>query len=92
MYQQYPPPQQVYVGSQYSGCMKFFLYVLSFAIPLVGIILGFVYMSRPDPESKRLGQACLIIAIVGTILICCISVVASVGPLAIIPFMEGSYY
>ncbi|MBN1956261.1 MAG: hypothetical protein JW900_14610 [Anaerolineae bacterium] len=94
MHQQYPPAQHIYYGSQYSGCLKFLLYVVSFAIPLVGLILGLVYMSRPDPESKRLGQTCLIISIVSFVLICCLTVISLLSgavPLAILPFREGGY-
>ena len=75
MYQQYPPPQPVYYGQQYSGCMKFFLYILSLWIPIVGIIIGIVFQSRPDPESKGLGRTCLILGIVSFALTCCISVI-----------------
>jgi len=81
----YPPPPQ------YSGCLKFFLYVLSFAIPLAGLILGLVYMSKGDPESKSLGTACLIIAIVSTILYCCVVVGFTVLPSIIAMLSQGSY-
>ena len=66
MYPQYQQP--VYYGSQYSGCLKFILYVLSFFMPIVGIIVGLIFMSRPDPESKSLGQTCLIISIASMVL------------------------
>ena len=78
MYQQYPPPQPVYYGQQYSGCMKFFLYILSLWIPIVGIIIGIVFQSRPDPESKGLGRTCLILGIISFALTCCLSVVVIV--------------
>jgi hypothetical protein len=67
----YPPPQPVYAGSQYSGCLKFVLYLASFFIPFIGIIAAIIYMSRPDPESKRLGQTCLILGIISFVLSCC---------------------
>ena len=81
----YPPPQPVYYGSQYSGCFKFFLYALSFFVPLAGLIIGFVYMGRPDPESKRLGQTALILGIVSIVLSCCVGIAT---PLLILPFLE----
>jgi hypothetical protein len=73
MYQQYPPQQPVYYAQpQYSGCLKFVLYALAFFAPLpIGIIIGIVFMSRPDPESKSLGNACLIISIIAVVLQCC---------------------
>ena len=94
MYQYQPPPQQIYYGSRYGGCLKLFLYALSFFIPLLGIILGIVYMSRPDPESKRLGQACLIIGIISFIITCCAGVIFGLAPTVLLPFLEefGYYY
>jgi hypothetical protein len=73
MYQQYPPQQPVYYPQQqYSGCVKFILYALAFLTPLpIGIIIGIVFMSRPDPESKSLGNVCLIISIISVVLQCC---------------------
>ena len=88
MYPQYQQP--VYYGSQYSGCLKLILYALAFFMPVAGIILGVIYMSRPDPESKRLGQTCLIIGIVSMVLVCCFSLAGL--PLFIIPFLEESGY
>jgi hypothetical protein len=67
----YPPPQPVYIGPQYSGCMKFIIYLASFFIPFVGIIAAIIFMSRQDPESKRLGQTALILGIISFVLSCC---------------------
>jgi hypothetical protein len=76
MYQQYPPQQPVYYPQQqYGGCLKFILYALSFFAPLpIGIIIAIVFMSRADPESKSLGNACLIISIIAVVLQCCAGV------------------
>lgn len=87
--QQYPPPQPGYYGSQYSGCMKFALYAISFLIPLAGVIAGIVFMSRQDPESKSLGQTCLIIGIVSFVLWCCIGAVVGLAPTLLIPLLES---
>ena len=50
-------------------------YVLSFIIPIAGIILGAIYLSKPDDEMKKFGKTCLIIALIPIILlilmICC---------------------
>ena len=75
MYQQYPPQQPMYYPQQqYSGCLRFFLYALSFLSPLpVGIIIAIIFMSRPDPESKSLGNTCLIISIISMVVWCCAS-------------------
>lgn len=57
-------PQEIGSG------MRILLYIVSFLIPLVGIILFFVYNSRPDAESKAVAKNCLIAAIVAIVLVC----------------------
>ncbi|MEA3339454.1 MAG: hypothetical protein U9R15_05755, partial [Chloroflexota bacterium] len=86
MYPQQPQP--VYYGSQYSGCLKFILYAISFLIPLAGVIIGVIFLSRPDPESKSMGQTCLILGIVSFVLSCCLAIVFGIAPAFIIPFLD----
>ena len=71
-------------------CLKFALYILSFLIPIVGIVVGIIYMSKGDPESKSLGQICLVLGIVVIVLSCCIGGV--VGLLPVITEGMNSYY
>jgi hypothetical protein len=85
----YYPQQPAYYGSQYSGCLKFVLYVASFFIPLVGLIAGVIFISRPDPESKRLGQTLLVLGVISILLSCCLGIGI---PLVFIPFLEESTY
>jgi hypothetical protein len=56
----YNHPQQ----ETLSGGMRALVYILSFLIPLAGIIIGIVFYVKPDPEMKRVGKNCIIIAIV----------------------------
>ena len=61
---------------------KVLWYILSFIIPLLGIILGIIYMQKPEPEVKAFGKNCLIaaiIAIVVCILCYVIMFVAGIG-------------
>ena len=77
MYQQYPPSQPAYYPQQqYSGCLKVLMYGLSILIPLAGIIIGIVFISRPDPESKSIGNIALILGIISFVVNCCLAVVA----------------
>ncbi len=101
MYPQYPGaqpayPQPPYYGQQqYSGCVKFLLYALSLLIPLAGIIIGIVFTTRPDPESKGLGKTCLILGIASIVLGCCIGVALGFGPVIlafITEFLQSSGY
>jgi len=52
---------------QISEGMKILFYILSFLIFIVGIIIGVIYYSKPDPESKNVGKMCIILAIVGVL-------------------------
>ena len=70
----YPPPQPVYAGPRYSGCMMFFIYIASFFIPLFGFIAVIFFLSRLYPESTRLGQTCLILGIISFVLTCCTAI------------------
>ncbi|MDQ1000896.1 CHASE2 domain-containing sensor protein [Neobacillus niacini] len=46
------------------------LYILSFIIPVVGIILGIVWMNDQDLDKKAIGKTCLIVGIVSIVLSC----------------------
>ena len=81
--QMYPSPTE-----SISDGLKIVFYILSFLIPIVGIIIGIVLYSRPDPESKRVGKNCIIIALVVWGLVIVISlvvffVVVNIGTAAI---------
>jgi predicted RNA-binding Zn-ribbon protein involved in translation (DUF1610 family) len=56
----YSYPQQ----ETLSGGMRVLVYILSVLIPLAGIIIGIIFYVKPDPEMKRVGKNCIIIAIV----------------------------
>jgi hypothetical protein len=78
------------VEERYSSGMKILLYVVSFLVPLAGIIIGVIYMGKEDEESKALGKTCLIIAIVAFVLVCC-CVALSFGGSFIPLFMERNF-
>jgi hypothetical protein len=78
------------VEERYSSGMKILLYIVSFFIPLAGIIIGVIYMGKEDEESKALGKVCLIIAIVAIVLICCCTAL-SFGGSFILGFLEGNF-
>jgi hypothetical protein len=66
-----------------SGGQRALLYILSFFIPAVGIILGIVWMNDQDIDKKAVGKTCLIIGIVAIVLSCICWFAASA--LSIIP-------
>lgn len=76
----YPPPGY---GPRYSGCLKFILYGVSFLIPIAGIIVAIVFMSKGDPESSGLGKTCLIISIATIVVGCCVGGVFTLLPIAL---------
>ena len=66
--------QQPYSGTPIqpgvSGGAKTGLGILSFLIPLVGIILGIIYMNDSDPSKKAAGKTYLYLGIGGMVLGC----------------------
>jgi len=37
-------------------------YILSFIVPIAGIVIGVIYLAKNDDEMKRFGKTCLIVA------------------------------
>jgi hypothetical protein len=62
---------------------KILFYVLSFFIPLAGIIIGVLYIQRPDEESRQLGRTCMYIALGAVVLICLVNVVLFLAGVAV---------
>jgi len=50
---------------------RWLFYILSFVIPLAGIILGAIYLSKSSPDCKKFGKTCLILAL-SAIGVCCL--------------------
>lgn len=77
-------------------------YILSFLIPIAGIIIGALYMGKPDTEVKKFGKTCLMIAMIPIILIvlmiCCyaliyvVFIVGYIGFLGALIGLGGSSY
>ncbi|MEH7123168.1 hypothetical protein V7122_17100 [Bacillus sp. JJ1532] len=53
-----------------SGGQRVLFYLLSFFIPIVGIILGIVWMNDQDFDKKSVGKKCLLISIISIVLSC----------------------
>lgn len=48
-------------------------YILSFIIPILGIVLGAIYLGRPEPENKKFGKNCITAAVIAIVaVICCV--------------------
>jgi hypothetical protein len=50
--------------------MRWILYILSFLIPIVGLIAGIYLMTQDDEESKQVGKNCLIAMVINIVLWC----------------------
>lgn len=59
-----------------SSGQKALFYILSFIIPIVGIILGIIWLNDQDLEKNQVGKNCLIIGIIAMVLACICSFVA----------------
>lgn len=57
-----PSPSQSPYAPAPEGGTKILLLVLSFFIPIVGIVIGIVYLQRPDPASQAFARQALIAA------------------------------
>jgi len=68
--------------------MKILFYALAVLVPVVGIIVGIVLMTREDEESKALGKNVLIVGIVVLVLACCCGLVIGVLP-GLLAAMQG---
>ncbi len=49
-----------------SSNTRILFYLISFFVGIAGIILGIIYMTKPDPEQQHVGKICLIIGIFGS--------------------------
>jgi len=49
-------------------CTGFALAILSFFIPLVGFIMGAIFISKPEKHNQDIGASCLIGAVLGIVL------------------------
>jgi hypothetical protein len=55
---------------------RWLFYGVSFVVPIAGIVLGALYLSKPDAPNKEFGKYCLIAALVnfalGFSIACCV--------------------
>lgn len=49
--------------------MRVLYYLLSLIIGIAGIVIGAIYMTKPDPDHQHVGKICLILGIFGTFII-----------------------
>ena len=71
-------------GGELTPTMKIIFYLLSFFIPIVGIVLFFVYRGKPAPEDRSAANLFLILGIVSIALSCFCSFLGSM--------MSSGYY
>jgi hypothetical protein len=60
---QYPSQSPFSFNSVPEGTNRTLLLIVSFIIPIVGIILGVMYMTKPDEASQKFGRHALIAAV-----------------------------
>ena len=88
--QQYvPPPPQPYAPAQpqtyaaqpqpVGSGLSIVFYIVSFLIPLVGIILFFIYKDKPFESDRKMAKTALILGIVSILLSCLCSGVTILG-------------
>lgn len=68
---------------------RWLFYVISFIIPLAGIIIGVIYLTKPDPECKTFGRNCIIAAVAAVVVCCLCYVLYFVGVFSIVGLSGG---
>ena len=64
-----------YINKQFKGVSTdqadthVFRYAISLIVPLVGLILGAILLSKDDPEEKAAGKSCIILSLVSTAIV-----------------------
>ena len=69
MNEQTPQPSP-FLSTPPEGGNRTLLLIVSFFIPIVGIILGIMFMTKPDEASQKFGRQALISAIAFFVLFC----------------------
>ena len=63
-------PEPTPTGSKVSGGLKTLFIILAILVPIVGVILGIIWLTKSTKEEKALGKLTLIIAILMWVLGC----------------------
>ncbi|MCK4234584.1 hypothetical protein KAX75_09150 [candidate division WOR-3 bacterium] len=73
------PTEPTPSGGDVSGGLKALFIILAILFPLIGVILGIVWITKKTKEEKALGKLTLIIGIIMIVLWCICSLVAMFG-------------
>jgi hypothetical protein len=68
---------------------KWLFYAISFIIPLAGIIIGAIYLGKPEPECKKFGKNCIIAAVAMVVCCCLCYVLYFVGVFSLVGLGGG---
>ncbi|UCE26330.1 MAG: hypothetical protein JSW52_08190 [Candidatus Coatesbacteria bacterium] len=66
-------------------------YILSFIVPIAGIVIGVIYLTKTDEELKTFGKTCLIIAAIPIVLFLLYILVVIIVYVLVI-FMAFAFY
>ncbi|MTI96496.1 MAG: hypothetical protein FH749_13650 [Firmicutes bacterium] len=66
-------------ASPLSGGLRVLLFVLSFFVPIVGVLVGIILINNPLPENRRFGKWLLIYSLVIFVLLCICGILAFAG-------------
>ncbi|GAB4398949.1 MAG: hypothetical protein OHK003_22250 [Anaerolineales bacterium] len=97
MNEQNPQPSS-FLSTPPEGGNRTLLLIASFFIPVIGIILGIIFMTKPDEESRKFGRQALIAALAFFVLFCvcfaCYFIFVfgmTFFPLLLVPTNSGSF-
>ncbi len=83
----YDSQQPQTVPPPLDGGIAILLYIASFFVFIVGVIGGVVLLNSPTPRNREIGKNMIIIALIGPVLACCISVFALLTPACMLGFV-----
>jgi len=68
---------------------RWVFYLLSFIVPLAGIIIGVIYLTKQDEPSKAFGKNCIIAAVAAIVACCLCYVLYFVGVFSLVGLGGG---
>ena len=68
---------------------RWLFFLLSFIVPIAGIVIGVIYLTKDDAECKKFGKTCIIAAVAAIVACCLCYVLYFVGVFVIIGLSGG---
>lgn len=81
-----------YEESSISSGLKLILYIFSFFLPPIGIIIGIIYLNENSEEKKKFGKGILIFSIIWMALLIILTIIAFIAFAGFFSYDMHYYY